>query len=185
MRPIKTILATALAIAFAAAAFAQAPQSLVLEFVDGDNLDVVYPDSTVYSYATGSVMEGDAIPVGATVRTGADTSVELRLKPNGTVVKLAKMTSFRVDGLATPQKDQNAFTIASGKIRAVAAKGSQYTIYTSTTVAGVRGTDFSMSFEEGAKAMLLVARGKVEFGRRGEGDAIADAIMVGARNNFV
>ncbi|HPB66354.1 MAG TPA: FecR family protein, partial [Spirochaetales bacterium] len=140
----------------------------------------MYPDSTVYSYATGSVMEGDAIPIGATVKTGADTSVELRLKPNGTVVKLAKMTSFRVDGLATPQKDQNAFTIASGKIRAVAAKGSQYTIYTSTTVAGVRGTDFSMSFEEGAKAMLLVAKGRVEFGRRGEGDAMADAIMVGA-----
>lgn len=180
MRPIKTILTMALAIAFAAAAFAQAPQSLILEFVDGDNLDVVYPDSTIYSYSTGSVMEGDAIPIGATVKTGADTSVELRLKPNGTVVKLAKMTSFRVDGLATPQKDQNAFTIASGKIRAVAAKGSQYTIYTSTTVAGVRGTDFSMSFEEGSKAMLLVAKGKVEFGRRGEGDAIADAIMVGA-----
>ena len=118
-------------------------------------------------------------PVGATVKTGADTSVELRLKPNGTLIKLAKLTTFRVEGLATPQKDQNGFTLVAGKIRAVAAKGSQYEIYTANTVAGVRGTDFSMSFEEGAKALLLVAKGDVEFGRRGA-EGIAGAIMVNA-----
>ena len=177
----KTFIATlALALASAAMAFAQAPQSLILEFVEGSNLDVVYPDSTTYSYKSGSIMEGDAIPVGATVRTGAGTSVELKLKPNGTVIKLAKMTTFKVEGLATPQKDQNGFTLVAGKIRTVAAVGSQYSIYTATTVAGVRGTDFIMSFQEGAEALLLVAKGKVEFGGRGEGDAIANAIMVGA-----
>ena len=172
-------IAIVVALALTAVAVAQAPQSLVLEFVDGDNLDIVYPDSTLYSYKNGSIVEGDAVPVGATVKTGAGTSVELRLKPNGTLIKLAKMTTFRVEGLATPQKDQNGFTLVAGKIRAVAAKGSQYSLYTANTVAGVRGTDFSMSFEEGAKALLLVAKGKVEFGRR-EGDAIAGAVMVGA-----
>lgn len=183
MRLNKWIPATLLAFAFVALAAAQAPrasQSLVLEFVDGDNLDVVYPDSTTFSYSNGSVQEGDAIPVGATVRTGAGTSVELRLKPNGTVIKLAKMTTFKVEGLSTPQKDHNGFTLVSGKLRTIAATGSQYSIYTATTVAGVRGTDFSMSFQEGAKALLLVKRGKVEFGARGEGDAIANAIMVSA-----
>jgi len=180
MRLNKWITATLLAFAFVALAAAQAPQALVLEFVDGDNLDVVYPDTTTFSYSNGSVQEGDAIPVGSTVRTGAGTSVELRLKPNGTLIKLAKMTTFKVEGLATPQKDHNGFTLVSGKLRAIAATGSQYSIYTSTTVAGVRGTDFSMSFQEGAKALLLVKRGKVEFGARGEGDAIANAIMVSA-----
>jgi len=172
-------IAFAMALLMTAVVAAQAPQSLVLEFVDGDNFDVVYPDSTSYSYSSGSIAEGDAIPVGSTVKTGAGTSVELRLKPNGTLIKLAKLTTFRVEGLATPQKDQNGFTLVAGKIRAVAAKGSQYSIYTANTVAGVRGTDFSMSFEEGAKALLLVSKGKVEFGRR-NGEAIADAIMVGA-----
>ncbi|MBN2874166.1 MAG: FecR domain-containing protein [Spirochaetales bacterium] len=170
----------ALLMAGTALAVAQAPQSLILEFVDGDNLDVVYPDMTTYSYSNGSILEGDSIPVGATVKTGAGTSVELRLTPNGTIVKLAKFTSFKVEGLATPERDQNGFTLVAGKIRAVAAVGSQYNIYTANTVAGVRGTDFSMSFAEGAKATLLVAKGKVEFGARGEGDAIANAIMVGA-----
>ncbi len=172
-------MAFVMALALTAEVAAQAPQSLVLEFVDGDNLDIVYPDSTLYSYSSGSIVEGDVIPVGATVKTGAGTSVELRLKPNGTLIKLAKLTTFRVEVLATPEKDQNGFTLVAGKIRAVAAKGSQYSLYTANTVAGVRGTDFSMSFEEGAKALLLVAKGKVEFGRR-DGEAVADAIMVGA-----
>jgi len=178
MRSTKMVLILAFMVAGFTTVAAQ--QSLVLEFVDGSNLDIVFPDTTSYSYSSGSILEGDSIPVGSTVKTGADTSVELKLKPNGTVIKLAKNTIFRVEGLATPQKDQNGFTLVAGKIRAVATTGSQYSIYTANTVAGVRGTDFSMSFEEGVKATLLVARGKVEFGGRGEGDAIANAIMVGA-----
>lgn len=178
----KLALALAIASIFVAASAAQsapAAQALVLEFVDGEELTVVYPDSTTYSYASGSVQEGDKLPVGSTVKTGATTTAELKIAPNGTVIKLAKKTTFKVEGLATPEKDQNAFTLASGKIRAVAAKGGQYSIYTANTVAGVRGTDFSMAFEEGTKATLLVAKGLVEFGRR-EGDAMADAIKVGA-----
>ncbi|OHD15629.1 MAG: hypothetical protein A2Y38_08410, partial [Spirochaetes bacterium GWB1_59_5] len=180
MRYKKWLILATLAFAGLTMVAAQAGQSLVLEFVEGDNLDVVYPDSTSFSYKSGSIMEGDSIPVGATVKTGAGTSVELKLKPNGTVIKLAKMTTFRVEGLATPQKEQNGFTLVAGKIRTVAAVGSQYSVYTTSTVAGVRGTDFTMAFQEGAEAMLLVTKGKVEFGGRGEGDAIANAILVGA-----
>jgi len=173
------VIAAAFAGIFVALAAAQTSQSMVLEFVDGEELTVVYPDSTSYSFASGSIQEGDAIPVGSTVKTGVTTSAELRMKPNGTIIKLAKKTTFKIDGLATQEKNQSGFTLVAGKIRAVAAVGSQYNVYTATTVAGVRGTDFSMSFEEGLKATLLVAKGKVEFGRR-QGDAIADAIMVGA-----
>jgi len=180
MRYKKWLLLATLAFAGLSMVAAQAGQTLVLEFIEGDNLDVVYPDSTSFSYKSGSIMEGDKIPVGATVKTGAGTSVELKLKPNGTVIKLAKMTTFRVEGLATPQKEQNGFTLVAGKIRTVAAVGSQYSVYTSSTVAGVRGTDFTMAFQEGAEAVLLVTKGKVEFGGRGEGDGIANAIMVGA-----
>lgn len=175
----KLAIAFAIATIFVAVSTAQTAQSLILEFVDGQDLTVVYPDSTTYSYASGSIQEGDKLPVGSTVKTGPTTSAELKIAPNGTVIKLAKKTTFKVEGLATPEKDQNAFTLAAGKIRAVAAKGSQYSIYTSSTVAGVRGTDFSMAFEEGSKATLLVAKGLVEFGRR-EGDAMAGAIMVAA-----
>lgn len=180
MRMKSSIVALALLVAAGALAFAQAGQTLILEYVDGSNLTVVYPDQTSYSYANGSIQEGDAVPVGSTVKTGAGTSIELKLKPNGTVIKLAKMTTFRVETLGTPQKDQNGFTLVGGKIRAVAAVGSQYTVYTASTVAGVRGTDFTMAFEEGAKATLLVTKGAVEFARRAADGSAADAIMVAA-----
>lgn len=159
---------------------AQTSQSLIIEFVDGNNLDVIYPDSTVYSFSSAMVMEGDSVPVGSVIKTGANTTAELRLKPNGTVIKLAKLSTFKVEGLATPEKEQNGFSLISGKVRTVAAKGSQYSIYTSSTVAGVRGTDFSMSFEEGKKALLLVKNGSVEFGKRLADGSISESIFVGA-----
>ncbi|GAB1432665.1 hypothetical protein MASR2M29_12900 [Spirochaetota bacterium] len=159
---------------------AQTGQSLIIEFVDGNNLDVIYPDSTIYSFSNGMVIEGDSVPVGAIIKTGAGTSAELRLRPNGTVIKLAKLSTFKVEGLASPEKDQNGFSLISGKVRTVAAKGSQYSIYTSNTVAGVRGTDFSMSFEEGKKALLLVKNGSVEFAKRLADGSITESIFVGA-----
>lgn len=168
-----------------AMAFGQAPatqaatQKLVLEFVDGNDLTVV-TGSTTYTYVSGGIVDGDSIPTGATIRTGPRTTAELRLTPNGTIIKLAKSTTFRVEGLATPAKDVSGFTLVAGKLRAVAAKGSAYEVYTGSTVAGVRGTDFTMSYEEGSKALLMVAKGAVEFGRRGEGNAILDSIMVNA-----
>jgi hypothetical protein len=164
----------------AAMAFAQSGQSLILEFVDGNDLTVTYPNQTVYTMRSGAIQEGDAIPVGATIRTGTTTSAELRLSPNGTIVKLARSTTFKVEGLATPQDNQNGFTLVAGKIRTVAAKGSNYNVFTASTVAGVRGTDFSMAFEAGSKARLMVAKGAVEFGKLGAGGQIAERIMVGA-----
>lgn len=180
MRLHRTVIFAALFALLATAAFGQAAQSMILEFVDGTDLTVVYPDSTAYTLRSGAVQEGDSIPVGSSVRTGPSTSAELRLNPNGTIVKLARSTNFRIDGLATPQNNQNGFTLVAGKIRAVAAKGSSYNVHTSSTVAGVRGTDFTMAFEEGSKARLMVAKGAVEFGKLGAGGVIAERIMVGA-----
>jgi hypothetical protein len=180
MRLHRSMILAVLFALLATAAFGQAAQSMILEFVDGTDLTVIYPDATAYTLRSGAVQEGDSIPVGSSVRTGPSTSAELRLSPNGTIVKLARSTNFRIDGLATPQNNQNGFTLVAGKVRAVAAKGSSYNVHTSSTVAGVRGTDFTMAFEEGSKALLMVAKGAVEYGRLGAGGEIAERIMVGA-----
>ncbi|OHD78123.1 MAG: hypothetical protein A3J97_16570 [Spirochaetes bacterium RIFOXYC1_FULL_54_7] len=180
MRFHRSIILAALFALLATAAFGQAAQSMILEFIDGMDLTVVYPDSTAYTLRSGAVQEGDSIPVGSSVRTGPTTSAEMRLNPNGTIIKLARSTNFRIDGLATAQTTQNGFTLVAGKIRSVATKGSNLSVHTSSTVAGVRGTDFTMSFEEGSKALLMVAKGAVEFGKLGAGGEIAERIMVGA-----
>ncbi len=171
MRIPKIFTAIMLILLTSALVFAQsgAKQTLLLDFMDGNQLKMVTGDGTVYNYESGGVAEGDEIPVGAMLTTGANTSAELRIKPNGTLIKLAKGTSFRVDAIATPAKNENAFTLVSGKIRTIAAKGSTYNVYTSSTVCGVRGTDFTMAFQEGAKATLLVAKGSVDFIERTAG----------------
>lgn len=160
-------------------AFAQT-QTLVLEYVQGNDLTVTDARGAVFTYASGGILEGDPLAPGASLRTGPTTTAELRLKPNGTLIKIAKGTTFRVEGLATPQNNQNGFTLVAGKVRAVATKGSSYDIYTASTVAGVRGTDFSMSYEEGRRARLVVAKGAVAFGRRGAAGEMLDSFLVGA-----
>lgn len=168
-----------LAPALAAAPAAPAAQKMILEFVDGPDLSVVAADKSVLKLGVG-IMEGDEVPVGAIIQTGPTTTAELKLKPNGTIVKLAKSTSFKIAALATTAKDTNAFALVAGKMRAVAAKGSNYQVASTTSICAVRGTDFAFSFEEGAKAVLMVADGLVQFDKLDAAGKVVGSIPVGA-----
>lgn len=137
-------------------------QVLVLEFTDGTGLTVKTPDGSTLKYGAG-ITDGDKIPAGSTILTDAKTTAELRLKPNGTIIKVARSTTFQAQSLATPSSQTNVFALAAGKVRTIAAKGGQYDFKSATAVCGVRGTDFTFSVEEGAKALLMVAKGLVEF----------------------
>jgi hypothetical protein len=169
----------ALPILAAAQGKSAAGQKLILEFVDGTDLTVTSADKSVSKLGVG-IIEGDAVPVGSTIATGPDTSAELRLKPNGTIIKIAKSTSFTVAGLATTAKDKNAFALVAGKIRAVAAKGAQYEISSRTAVCAVRGTDFSFAVEDGARAELMVAKGLVQFDKLDDAGALLGSLSIGA-----
>lgn len=175
-RKIPAILALALVPALL---FAQGGPSMILEFVSGSELTVQTPKGVTLAYPSG-IAEDDPIPVGSLVKTGPGTTAELRLKPNGTIVKLAKATNFRVDTVAATPSQTNQFALLGGKIRTVAAKGGNYEIRSTSTVAGVRGTDFTFAFEEGAKNLLLVSKGAVQFARIGADGAVLQSILVGA-----
>jgi hypothetical protein len=165
-----------------AAGTAKAPgpgQKLILEFADGADLTVVAPDKSSQKLGAG-IFEGDEIAVGSTISTGPSTTAELRLKPNGTIIKLAKSTIFTVSALAANVKESNAFALAAGKLRAIASKGAQYKVTSQSAVCAVRGTDFSFSVEEGAKALLMVAKGLVQFDQVDSGGASLASIPVAA-----
>lgn len=153
-------------------------QKLLLDFVDGNNFSYFTEAGIEFKFPNG-VMEGDEIPVGAILTTGANTTVELRIAPNGTVLKLAAGTSFQVQAVATANRNSNTFSLIAGKVRTIATRGSSYDILTSTTVCGVRGTDFTMSFQEGVKATLVVAKGAVEFAER-TASGILNPVLVNA-----
>jgi hypothetical protein len=177
----KRIIAGLAALLILAPALAAAPatQKMILEFVDGPDLSVVAADKSVLKLGAG-IVEGDEVPIGSTIQTGPSTTAELKIRPNGTIVKLAKSTSFKIAGLATTAKDTNTFALVTGKMRAVAAKGSNYQIASTTSICAVRGTDFSYAFEEGAKAVLMVADGLVQFDKLDAAGKVLGSIPVGA-----
>lgn len=109
---------------------------------------------------------GMALGAGYTVLT-ASSSVELQLVPNGSALRLAPRTSFRIDSLAGEQESRtNSFSLISGKIRTVAAKlgtGERYTLRTQSAVCGVRGTDFGRMYDPSVgKDWVCVLQGVVE-----------------------
>ncbi|MBN1243829.1 MAG: FecR domain-containing protein, partial [Spirochaetales bacterium] len=181
MKRVIALLTLALAIA-PFGAFAQsgsAAPSFVLEFVDGSTLTVVTPDGVTLAYGTG-ILEADAVPVGSTIKTGADTTAEFRMVPNKTLVKIARGTTIRLEKLGASPAETNVIALAAGKIRAVAAKGGKYEVKTPTTVAGVRGTDFTLSFEDGVKNILTVKEGLVDFARIGADGSLGASLSVAA-----
>ena len=153
-------------------------QSLILEFVDGNDLVVTIGDK-VLKYGAG-VNDGDVLPVGCSITTGASTTAELRIKPNGTILKLSKGTTFQVQAVATNSKDKNAFALVAGKVRAIAAKGGNYEFKSQTAVCGVRGTDFAFSVQPGAKEQLMVSKGLVQFQKTDSAGKILGDIPVAA-----
>ena len=178
MKRIFTVLAImfilpALAMAQGAAA---AGQKFTFEFVDGANLKVVLPDKTELVYNVG-LFEGDSIAPGASIVTGADTSAEFKLSPNGSIVKVGRSSTFKVKALGVANGDKNAFQVAAGKIKAIAAKGSNISIGTPTALCGVRGTDFVVDVE-GGKELLAVKRGDVQFDKLDANGNVVGSIHV-------
>jgi hypothetical protein len=181
MKRILTGLVLALLLPAMVAAQAQpaAGQKLILEFVDGGEFTVTTADKAVLKINAG-IFEGDPIPPGATIVTGPSTTAELRIKPNGSILKLANSTTFTVTALATAPKGKNSFALAAGKVRTVAAKGGNYEMRSQTAVCGVRGTDFSFGVAAGAKALLMVADGLVQFDKLDDAGTILGSLPIAA-----
>lgn len=145
-------------------AWTQGNRRALIAFADDETaLTVIDP-----SGLSRSTSIGDEVKIGDTLKTGL-TTVELRLDPNGSIIKVGPQTSFAVEALAdTDSSSSNDFYLAEGKIRTVAAKTlgtNGYRIRTPTSVCGVRGTDFSMTVIAGTKDAVYVQRGVVDFSK--------------------
>ena len=146
-------------------AFAQ--NKVVLSYFEDNSreLRIVSTDGSEERSA-GRLSFGDVVPVGWTIVTGNEDSVELSLEPNGTIIKLAENTNFKVEALAGADGGRsNDFALGFGKFRAVAARaarGESYTVRGRTTVCGVRGTDFGMNID-GIVESAFVFKGSIDF----------------------
>lgn len=151
-------------------AFAQTEPVAILEYYDND-LEVSVTDPEGFEYA---IFIGMELSAGDTIKTGA-SSAELRLEPNGTVVKVAPQTEFAVESIqGADGAESNNFRLASGKFRAVAAQvsGARYNFRSRTAVGGVRGTELGMENIPGQTEALYVLEGAVEFINEQTGAAV-------------
>jgi hypothetical protein len=104
-----------------------------------------------------------------------DSTVELRLDPNGTIIKVAPQTSFAIDSIqGREEADRSAFALSVGRIRAVAARsgGAAYEFRTPFAVGGVRGTDFVLEVVPNDSNAIFVRSGGVEFTNLATGESV-------------
>ncbi len=133
-----------------------------LVFVDDDS-QLLFADAqgqAIHPY------EGLAVGPGTTIQT-KDTTAEFRLTPNGSILKLARNTIFRIMALQDTGSSSNSFRIDLGRVRVVAAKlvGAAYDFKTPIAQAGVRGTDFVLEANASIGDWICVKEGAVEFAR--------------------
>lgn len=154
---------------------ASAPVQAILAFSD-DETQLVITDAKGNPLVPG---DGLVLPPGSIVKT-LKTTAEIQLKPNGTIIKLAASTTFKIEALkAADGTGTNDFAILGGKIRAVAAKltGASgtpgYNVRTPTANCGVRGTDFAMKFDpDNQMDWVCVQEGQVDFTNIVTGDTV-------------
>ena len=113
---------------------------------------------------------GSELPIGWTVLTGNGDSVELQMKSNGSIIRIAENTNFKVMALQGIDKAPSSdFELIFGKFRTIAGRligNEEYNFYGQTSTCGVRGTDFGMQIVSdtvyGIKEETFVFEGKVE-----------------------
>ncbi len=114
--------------------------------------EIVYfenPDGDlIITDSKGEAIDGNfgvILPVGAKIETGGGV-LELKLVPNGSILKISSGSSFELRALQSEGGSKaNIFALLRGKLRTLAARGGrgeQYTVQTPSAVAAVRGTEF-------------------------------------------
>ena len=148
-----------------ALAFAQAP-AVIVEYYENPSGEMYVRTPDGAEYSVDQFGFGEELPVGATLITLDGDYAELRMDPNGTIIRVGENTNFRVDSLqGCGDAQRNTFSVAVGKFKAVVAKqdGALYSFRGSTAVMGVRGTTLIGYNVPGAEEIAYVLDGVVEY----------------------
>ena len=148
------------ALVFAASGSSE-PAAHLIYFDDPYQIEIYDAAGHMYDYVDWDM----ALPEGTAIST-LNSSAEIELVPNGTIIKLAPHTDFIIETLQDNKQTANTFKMISGKLRTVAARsgmGENYSIQTPSAVCGVRGTDFGLQVITGQTDAVAVLQGQVEF----------------------
>ena len=158
-------------VSFSLAAQSATPSALLQYFDD--------PSQITITDSSGNPVDpyyGLDLALGDTVKTQNSTA-EIQLDPNGSIIKLAYNTTFTVQTLqGRNNQNSNDFNLLAGTVRTIAARNTQggynYSIQTPTAVCGVRGTDFTLDVVPGKTDAVGVLNGEVNFVNTSTGQSI-------------
>jgi hypothetical protein len=130
------------------------------------NVDVdSTPDNNIDDFQV-AVLEM-TLPAGSMVRTGRDGYCELQLH-DGSTIKVSHTSVFKIEDISYNKdsgRKRSKFNLLFGKMKAKVSKltttDSEFDVRSGTTLAGVRGTTFGLSFD-GVESQVLVFEGLVE-----------------------
>ena len=111
---------------------------------------------------------GMELSIGDTIKTN-DTSAELSLDPNGSIIKLSSETIFTLENLQKTAAESNEFSLITGKMHAIAAIagiGESYEVTTVSAVCSVRGTEFGVISVPGSEEQAYVIDGDVSYTKK-------------------
>jgi hypothetical protein len=149
----------------AAASVFAAPR-MVIEYFENNSGGLYVRAANGTETEAANLSFGEELAVGSTLITLQGDYAELRLDPNGTIVRVSENTNFTVKSVqGRDGATKNAFGLAVGKIKTVAAKKKDavYSFEGNTAACGVRGTKFIFSVLPGMRELVYVLEGLVDF----------------------
>lgn len=152
------------------ALFAQTSPYGVLEYY-GDDLELTIYDEDDFEV---NFFLGMDLSPGDRIVT-QNTTVEIRLEPNGSIMKVGANTSFTLETIqGRDEALSTGLRVGRGKLRTVAARvtGADYEVRLPGAVAGVRGTDFVVDVAQGVRQALTVLDGEVVFSKPAAGQSL-------------
>ncbi|MCL2294043.1 MAG: FecR domain-containing protein [Spirochaetes bacterium] len=158
----KKLIFLAVFLALAPALFAQS--FAVVTFVNG------WVDIRNNSGAEVEAFIGDNVFIGNSIITDRDSSAELRERASGSTFRISPNTVFAVREREVAGQRENVLAVAVGEVafRVNRVAGHAPTIATHSSVAGVRGTEFTVFSGADGSSLIVVTEGAVDveaFGR--------------------
>ncbi|MDA3851860.1 MAG: FecR domain-containing protein [Spirochaetaceae bacterium] len=156
--------------------FAQNGSVARIEYINGISGEVLV------THTNGEIEDafiGMEVPLESSIET-KNATVELRLDPNGTILKLDSNTLFVLNSIQGRRgEEETSMTLLRGRLRTIAAKAgifNKYTVRTPSAVCGIRGTEILNIVSPGENAIICKS-GSVEVTNTVD---TADTLLIGA-----
>jgi hypothetical protein len=143
-------------------------QRIIVESFDGKNIVLYTPEYKVL--LSDEIKTGASLPARSVIETGPKSTVELRIEPSGSVVKLSENSTLKVIKLSGYDGSSvNELKLIGGVVRAVCIDSeSLFTVTGHVIECSTKEADFGLIVKKNAEESVVVLKGDVELSSPGK-----------------